>query len=746
MKSDNISSFCVTKKNGFTCILKKQDNRFDQLRNYETKGGSALGLNVRLHTTPEKASQWQIDKRIFGKFFEMNGRDTYPGIIDDCIANGSFEFWFSKRKKDGTNLPWTMRTEIMYRDTPQTPGLAYPWEPVFDQAGAFEQLQGGVHGKPSWKCYQRIKLTDGVRRRGIMQRITLADEQTLEYRLQFYARVSGACTRLHTALEDKAGVKLSVSSVELTGNWKRYDLRLTMEQASEFRYADSPFGEYRLSLIADADGESTVDLDWVMLTSGDAVEGMFNRATIELLKRYNVTSIRWGGNYANEYNWKDGIGPWQERPVRDNQNWGGLEPNYMGTNEFLRFCQLIQAEPFLNVGFSCDLPPELAAQWVEYVNGDITTPMGRLRAEHGYPEPWGVKLWQVGNESYGDYQFGYTNSIDFSNRIQTYYTMMKNIDPSITIIMAGEDPMYVDYSEIPGEPPIWNKRMFEIAGPAYIDGLDIHQYTRGIRDEGLRKEWLASHAADPAFYNQVLVSYPTQYEANIQELKEMAKEYGFEKLSLEIGEWNLEPETDMNWPKAEFETMAHACYVASMFNTFIRQGDTVKYAYQRDNTLYYRAYPVDMRPVNPGNDTSRLYAEPFLRCDTNWRRLELETEGSSFTMPQTWVRIRPMEQVPHVDAAAVISERNDEIILFLVNRDLSLAHTVHVEGEWLTGEVKSSVLLQYADSPFLRHTDWYAKNGYQMMESQLAVASDGRAAISLPAGSVARVSLSFINI
>jgi alpha-N-arabinofuranosidase len=494
-------------------------------------------------------------------------------------------------------------------------------------------------------------------------------------------------------------------------NWNRYDLLLTLDRASEFRYSDSPFGEYRLSLIADADGESTVDLDWVMLTSGDAVEGLFNRATIEQLKLYNVTSIRWGGNYANEYNWKDGIGPWQQRPVRDNQNWGGLEPNYLGTNEFLRFCQLIEAEPFLNVGFSCDLPPELAAEWVEYVNGDITTPMGRLRAEHGYPEPWGVKLWQVGNESYGDYQFGYTNSIDFSKRIQTYYTMMKKIDPSISIIMAGEDPMYVDYSEIPGQPPLWNKRMFEIAGPAYIDGLDIHQYTRGIRDEGLRKEWLASNTADPSFYNQVLVSYPTQYEAIIQELKELAKGYEFEPLALEIGEWNLEPETDMNWPKAEYETMAHACYVSSMLNTFIRQGDAIKYAYQRDNTLYYRAYPVDMRPVNPGNDTSRFYAEPFLRADTNWRRLEIQTEGSSFTMPQTWVRIRPMEQVPHVDAAAVISDRNDEIILFLVNRDLSFAHTVHVEGEWSTGEVKSSVLLQYSDSPFLRHTDWYVKKG-----------------------------------
>src|SRR5690606_29060184 len=142
-------------------------------------------------------------------------------------------------------------------------------------------------------------------------------------------------------------------------------------------------------------------------------------------------------------------------------------------------------------------------------------------------------------------------------------------------------------------------------------------------------------------------------------------------LPLEIGEWNLEPETDADWPKAEYETMAHACYVASMFNVFIRQGDAVRYAYQRDNTLYYRAYPVDMRPVNPGNDTSRFYADVFLRPDTGRSSLALDTEAATgFDMPQTWVRIRPMNDIPHIDAAAVLSDHGYEIVLFAANRDL----------------------------------------------------------------------------
>lgn len=698
-----------------------------------------MGIHIDIQSAPEKVSPWYIDKRIFGKFFETNGRDTYPGIIDDCVANGSFEHWFSKRKKDGTNLPWTMRTEIMYRDVEPTTGLAYPWEPVGDVTDAFEQLQGGVHGKQGWKTFQRIKLGEGTMSRGIAQRITLADERTLTYRLQLYGRATGSITHLQVAIEDKTGELRSDSRIQLTQEWNRYEVELTLDRVSSSRYEASPFGEYKLLIIANTEEASFVDLDWVMLMSGDAVEGLYNPTTIALLKRYHVTSIRWGGNYANEYNWKDGIGPWLHRPVRDNQNWGGLEPNYFGTNEFLRFCQLIEAEPFMNIGFSYDLPPELAAEWVEYVNGDASTPMGRLRAEHGYPEPWGVKLWQVGNESYGDYQFGYTNSIDFAKRIQTYYTKMKEVDPSITIIIAGQDPMYVDFSEIPGQPPIWNKRLFALAGKDYVDGLDIHQYTRGIRDEGLRKDWLVSNEADPSFYNQVLVAYPSQYEVLIQELKELAGGYGIEPLALEIGEWNLEPETDANWPKAEYETMAHACYVAAMLNTFIRQGDSVKYAYQRDNTLYYRAYPVDMRPVNPGNDTSRFYAEPFMRTETKWRSFELQTEGTTFDIPQTWVRIRPMAGIAHVDAAAILSEDNAEMILFVVNRDLKKAHKVELQGGWDGDHANSSVLLQYSDSPFMRHTDWYEQRGYHLVETQLIREEGNTVSLLLPAGSVARI-------
>jgi alpha-N-arabinofuranosidase len=176
---------------------------------------------VRFRPDKANASEWQVDKRIFGKFFEMNGKDTYPGIIDDCIANGSFEEWFAKLKKDGANPPWFQRTEVLYRDTPVTPGLAYPWQPAGESAasGVYEQPEGGVHGKKERRRFQRIHVANGEGAVGIMQRVALSDERTLDYMLRCYTRGTGGLKSLNVSLEDKMGTALTVGTIELKAEW-----------------------------------------------------------------------------------------------------------------------------------------------------------------------------------------------------------------------------------------------------------------------------------------------------------------------------------------------------------------------------------------------------------------------------------------------------------------------------------------------------------------------------------------------
>ncbi len=120
------------------------------------------------------------------------------------------------------------------------------------------------------------------------------------------------------------------------------------------------------------------------------------------LREINPPVIRWpGGCFADTYHWKDGIGPREKRPAIINSTWGGVtEDNSFGTHEFLELCELLGAEPYLCLNVGSGTVQE-AAEWVEYVNSGVQSPMTELRRKNGRAKPWNVKFWAVGNESWG---------------------------------------------------------------------------------------------------------------------------------------------------------------------------------------------------------------------------------------------------------------------------------------------------------------------------------------------------------
>ena len=123
---------------------------------------------------------------------------------------------------------------------------------------------------------------------------------------------------------------------------------------------------------------------------------------IAALREIAPPVIRWpGGCFADTYHWKDGIGPKETRPSIINSTWGGVtEDNSFGTHEFLDLCELIDAEPYLCLNVGSGTVQE-AADWVEYVNSNVKSPMTALREKNGREKPWNVKFWAVGNESWG---------------------------------------------------------------------------------------------------------------------------------------------------------------------------------------------------------------------------------------------------------------------------------------------------------------------------------------------------------
>jgi alpha-N-arabinofuranosidase len=129
---------------------------------------------------------------------------------------------------------------------------------------------------------------------------------------------------------------------------------------------------------------------------------------VAALKKLRIPNLRWpGGCFADEYHWKDGIGPRSERPRMINTHWGGvIEDNSFGTHEFLDLCEQLsepggpRCEPYICGNVGSGTVQELS-QWVEYCNFDGVSPMADLRKRNGREEPWRVRFWGIGNESWG---------------------------------------------------------------------------------------------------------------------------------------------------------------------------------------------------------------------------------------------------------------------------------------------------------------------------------------------------------
>ena len=120
------------------------------------------------------------------------------------------------------------------------------------------------------------------------------------------------------------------------------------------------------------------------------------------LKRLNIPVVRWpGGCFADEYHWRDGIGPRAQRPQRINTWWGGvIETNAFGTHEFMAFCELIGAEHYIAGNVGSGTPQELL-EWIEYMTSDSQSSLANLRRQNGRAKPWKVNYVAVGNENWG---------------------------------------------------------------------------------------------------------------------------------------------------------------------------------------------------------------------------------------------------------------------------------------------------------------------------------------------------------
>ncbi|HTS19306.1 MAG TPA: alpha-N-arabinofuranosidase [Verrucomicrobiae bacterium] len=187
---------------------------------------------------------------------------------------------------------------------------------------------------------------------------------------------------------------------------------------------------------------------------------------VAALKQLNIPVLRWpGGCFADEYHWRDGIGPTEDRPRRMNTHWGWVpESNEFGTHEFMDLCEQLGCDPYICGNLGSGSPEEMR-DWVEYITSAAHTTLADLRRENGRDKPWKLPYFAIGNESWG---CGGNMRPEFYADLYRRYNTFVKVDPDIRIERIACGPG--------GDDTKWTEVLMSMVG-RQMNGLSLHYYT-----------------------------------------------------------------------------------------------------------------------------------------------------------------------------------------------------------------------------------------------------------------------------
>jgi alpha-N-arabinofuranosidase len=254
-------------------------------------------------------------------------------------------------------------------------------------------------------------------------------------------------------------------------------------QSIPIRSLRSGYAKFPLSFTAGGDtddarleivgtGKGSFHIGAVSLMPADNLNG-FRADIIAEFKKIGPTMFRWpGGNMTSDYDWRDGLGDPDKRAPRYDYAWHALEPNDVGIDDYMNLNKLLNMDSYIcvNTGFG---DAHSAAEEVEYVNGSASTPMGKLRAANGHPEPYKAVWWNVGNEMFGPWQLGFMALDQYVVKHNMVVEAMRRVDPTIKIVASGATP--IEASQSRAALMITGKHVTGFGGPAdFTGGLLAH--------------------------------------------------------------------------------------------------------------------------------------------------------------------------------------------------------------------------------------------------------------------------------
>lgn len=382
-------------------------------------------------------------------------------------------------------------------------------------------------------------------------------------------------------------------------------------------------------------------------TSPSANADGFKTEYIDAARELQITCMRWpGGNYMSGYNWQDGIGPKEQRPVRKDIAWGGYDSNQVGTDEWIRLNKAIGSDNVmcLNLGLG-DI--NNARYWIEYTNIKGGTYYSDLRIKYGNPEPYNVKYWCLGNELDGaPWIIGHKEIDDYCKLGLEAAKALKAIDPTIKMTANG-----TSYYEPTGKWLEWNRKVIEtFTGVA--DYLSVHRYWREGSPEERRGDYYCN-VGESAMDFEEKITVPQGFVKAVQAVYPEK-----EPLKLAFDEWSGGGTNLMG-------VLANAM----CFNSFIRHADFVKMA---NYTMLTSILAVD-------RETGKTYKSPmfygFKLFSTNCRGTSLDTyvQCDKFDAGR-------FKAIPYLDVTSVLATDGKTIFINVVNRHKDKAITANIEN------------------------------------------------------------------
>jgi alpha-L-arabinofuranosidase len=417
-------------------------------------------------------------------------------------------------------------------------------------------------------------------------------------------------------------------------------------------------------------------------------ENGFRTDVIEAVRRLAPPVLRWpGGNFVSGYHWTDGIGPKDKRPRRMDLAWHAEESNRFGTDEFMRFCEVVGAEPYLCMNMGTGTMDEAQA-WLEYCNGTGNTEWANRRRENGHSEPYRVRYVGLGNEMWGAWQIGQLSAEDYVKRARHYAKVLSWTDPDVELVSCGETG-WSDWDEvvIPGlaEFVRWHSiHLYTGSEDYWTNVLAPHQVERAARITG--------GLIEKARYNQ-RIPHP---------------------IHIAYDEWNVWfRERDGIDGLEERYSLADALAIATYLHAFVRHGSAIRMANlaQLVNVIAPIVTSPDGLFLQTIYHPLRLFADYLgtvaLDVHVDCARHEL-TEAP---LPDPWpYRVADLGPFPVLDAVATRSGPHGELMISVVNRSPDDDVTAEIQIAGSTGVTTAAVA--EVNGP-----DWKVSNSFAQPEA-----------------------------